>query len=264
MSCNIVYRTDAIAEHFSRHRRTWDEFYPSERFVFDRIGTERNISGRDGFGHVLDVGCAAGGLAAALPQRFGVASYTGVDINAQAIAAARQAQDIGIEAVFHEGDITGRTDLPAAAYDTVFNLSCADWNVDFRGILAATWRHVAPGGTMILSLRMTDGGSVTDMSESFQYIQFSGTEPSETAERAAYIVLNITEALGLLGELDPAPERMLAYGYWGRPSAMARTPFGRILFSVVALRRPDDDGQQAAAGPPRLELHLPWTAWRKS
>jgi hypothetical protein len=111
---------------------------------------------------------------------------------------------------------------------------------------------------------MTDGNSVTDMSESFQYIQFTGTEPSETAERAAYIVLNITEALGLLGELDPAPERMLAYGYWGRPSAMARTPFGRILFSVIALRRPDDDGQQAAAGPPRLELHLPWTAWRKS
>ncbi|HJM82993.1 MAG TPA: hypothetical protein QF720_05315 [Nitrospinota bacterium] len=38
------------------HRRCWDEFYPSEQTIFEKV------NGEGEFGHLLDVGCATGGL----------------------------------------------------------------------------------------------------------------------------------------------------------------------------------------------------------
>src|SRR5690242_5924669 len=86
MTANIVYTTDAISRYYSTHRRHWGDLYPSERAVFDRLAADNMVIHR-----VLDVGCAAGGLAEILPERFpSIQYYTGVDINRQAIEAARQ------------------------------------------------------------------------------------------------------------------------------------------------------------------------------
>lgn len=248
---NIAYQSAAIAAYYSRHRRRWDDFYPSERRIF-----ELTAARADGFGRVLDVGCAAGGLGAALAERYPPVHYLGVDISPAAIAAAEIAADIPVPRQFVHGDIVGAEMLEGRLFDTVFSLSCADWNVDTDGILAASWRHVAPGGRMIISLRLTDGPGERDMARSFQYIGDGETAPADDAERAAYIVLNIGGALAMLGGLGP--EQVNAYGYWGPPSATARTPFSEILFAVFAVHRPADG---TADGRAVFNLDLPADAW---
>src|SRR5438132_1104500 len=85
MSENINYRTSNIARFYAEHRRRWDEFYPSERWIFERVASDHGQIGR-----VLDVGCAAGGLGDALAERFdSLQSYTGIDINVTAVESAR-------------------------------------------------------------------------------------------------------------------------------------------------------------------------------
>lgn len=142
MSKNIAYQTDAISAYFGANRRRWDQFYASERTVIESVARRR-----DGvLGRVMDVGCACGGLGAALALRYELSSYTGIDINSQAIAFAQSAGDIDVPHTFICGDITQDETLAGTEFDTVFNLSCADWNVDFDGILSSSWSHVAPRG----------------------------------------------------------------------------------------------------------------------
>ena len=57
---NIAYRTNQISEYFSANRWKWDEFYPSEKWIFGQVAGSKRAMDR-----VLDVGCAAGGLASA-------------------------------------------------------------------------------------------------------------------------------------------------------------------------------------------------------
>jgi SAM-dependent methyltransferase len=247
---NIAYQSDAIARHYSMHRRRWSDLYPSERTIFERLAAENTR-----FRRVLDVGCAAGGLAEALAERFAsIEGYTGVDINPQAIEAARRLANSPFETRFLNADICQASFLSDEVFDLVTALSVADWNVDANGILAACWRRVAPGGHLVISLRLTPGAGICDMSRSFQSIWFEDSPPPADAERAAYNVFNVREALRLLGDQVPTPERIVLSGYWGRPSATAHTPYERLIFSVIAMRRPNDPD---FSGEPMLDASLP-------
>lgn len=234
MSKNIAYRTDRIAAYYAVNRRRWADFYPSEQSIFERVAAERSMLGR-----VLDVGCAAGGLGKALAERFGsVTAYTGIDINRQAIAAARaDAGNIKVPSEFTVGDICDCPDLAGRTFDLVTALSVADWNIDAHGILAKCWDHVAPGGHLVMSLCLTTATGISDITRSFQYIWFESGPVPAAAERAPYNVFNTNEALAWLASQVPRPEKILIHGYWGTPSRTARTPYERLIFSVVALRK---------------------------
>ena len=251
---NIAYHTDAIASYFGANRRQWNQFYPSERWIIERVAEKGKSLGR-----ILDVGCACGGLAVALAERYEVEHFTGIDINQQAIQVASGSRDISVPAMFIHGDVTEGNVLGGAVFDTVFNLSCADWNVDFSGILRKSWSHVAPGGVMIISLRLTDGPGERDFLRSYQYIHYgdAGAIPAE-AEKAAYVVLNVSEALAEISQLEP--EHVTGYGYWGSPSATARTNFSRLVFSVFAIHK---GGGKEPPAQSVLNLFLPRDVWIK-
>jgi SAM-dependent methyltransferase len=248
MSRNIAYRTDAIGDFYRTHRRRWQDFYDSERHVFETLAA-RGAS----FADVLDVGCAAGGLCDALSERFGpVKTYTGIDIN-------RHAAEIGAELAANEpnrtfvvGDICEAAELAGRTFDLVTVLGVADWNVDTAGIIAKCWEHVGSNGHLVISLRLTPGETVCDLTKSYQYIWFEPTQPSADVERAPYSVLNVAEAIQWLTGKTPRPQHLYAYGFWGKPSAAARTPFERVLFSVIALRK-----ASGAVAKTEIELHLP-------
>lgn len=238
---NIAYQTGEIAEYFAQHRSRWAEFYPSEQLVFERIlGTAAGID-------VLDVGCAIGGLGAALAERFVIDTYVGVDINAQAItlAKARAWADLSVE--FHTGDILSVT-ARLRQYQLVTNLSCADWNTETDAIIQTSWGHVAAGGHLVLSLRLTKDATVNDITRSYQPIGRSGDE------RANYVVMNVHDALGLLRSLEPRPSSLFAYGYWGTPSASATTPFDRLVFAVFSVGKRSGGARQTTMVE---ELRLP-------
>lgn len=252
---NIVYETDRIAGYYEAHRRCWDDFYPSERAVFERVAAEAGRIGR-----MLDVGCAVGGLGEALVERFGtVTAYTGVDINHAAIEAAKRvAGRIAAPSDFIAADICSCPALAGRQFELVTALSVADWNVDAHGIVAACWGQVAPGGTLVLSLRLTPATGLCDVRQSFQYIWFEPLPAPPDAERAPYNVFNSGEAMMWLSAQAPKPERILVHGYWGTPSATARTPYQRLIFAVVALRKP----RAGTVSESQIETHLPEDAFR--
>lgn len=249
---NIHYQTPHLASYFMNHRRCWDEFYPSERWVFERIG---GLPG--GFGRVLDVGCAVGGLGRALEEKFPLRAYVGVDIHAGAIDAARQAAPLKAPSRFECGDIVSSSNIEDATFDTVASLSVADWNVETNAIIDACWRKVAPGGRLIISLRLTEGEGTRDPDKSYQPIVPAtdfAAQDADQLETAPYVVLNGCEALRLFLDLKPAPSEILGYGYWGAPSDTATTPYERLAFAVFAVTRSNGD---AAEQDTRLECHLP-------
>jgi len=232
---NLKYLTEEIGKFYSGHRVTWDEFYPSERWIFEKVaGPELNM------GLVLDVGCAVGGLANALEEKFTLSKYVGVDINKQAIEKARMInKKCGLMRRFESADILEMKCLEPAEFDSVFSLGCADWNVRTEDIISSCWKSVRKGGHFILTLRLTPKDTIREMIKSYQYIYFGEELPDEknSLEKAPYVVFNVREALGILSTLSPSPKKIIAYGYWGKPSHTAVTPFNRVVFSAFAIEK---------------------------
>jgi SAM-dependent methyltransferase len=252
VSKNIAYSTNTISDFYASNRRRWLELYPSERRIFEAIAAR----GAD-FSSVLDVGCAAGGLGEAVMERFGtLTSYTGVDVNRQAITtAAALPSRIPGSREFIAADICHCPRLAGRTFDLVTALGVADFNVDSDGILAKCWEHVRPHGRLVISLRLTPGEGICDVNRSYQYIWFEReSSPPPDAERAPYSVFNTGRAIGWLSRQAPPPDLIQMFGYWGKPSPTARTQYDRIVFSVVAMRKP---AVEQAAGEPVIEAELP-------
>jgi SAM-dependent methyltransferase len=237
---NIVYRTDQIARYFSSHRVKWEQFYPSERAVIEQLGLDSNEE-------VLDIGCGCGGLGLALGERFGVTKYSGVEISPPAVDAARR---LNPRAQVHQGDILDvtRGSLKDRLFDTVFSLSCVDWNVRFGDMLSVAWQHVRPGGHLVATFRLTTERGRDNILESYQFVNYDG---ELAGERASYVVLNARDLAGQIRAFDPAT--VVASGYWGTPSPTAVTPYARLCFVAVAIRKRTGDDPQ----PCRLSLDLP-------
>jgi SAM-dependent methyltransferase len=248
---NIKYKTSEIREYYAFNRRTWDEFYKSEREIVSRV---MRLAGSDI--SILDVGCAAGGLGFALNDHFNVINYIGLDINKSVIEyAKRQDVPVGGKFRFIHGDIADRSLFSECEiFDLVISFGCVDWNVNFRKSLEACWALVKPGGYFISSIRLTPEPGINDIKNSYQYILFSGTGPKEDVEKANYIVVNIFDALRLLSEFKPA--NIDVYGYWGEPSGTAVTPYDRIVFSVFAVKK----CEEGTSLEPSLRLDLPVNA----
>ena len=117
-------------------------------------------------------------------------------------------------------------------FDAVFSLSCIDWNVQFSDMLAAAWDCVKPGGYFVATFRLTNEVGCNDIDKSYQYINYVGREEEELA---AYVVLNANNLLQQLNIFNPS--KIIAYGYFGKPSATAVTPYTEICFSAFAIQK---------------------------
>lgn len=244
---NIEFTTKEIADFFSRHRNKWDEFYPSEKEILTRI-----LCGDGCLKSILDVGCAVGGLGHALHEKFGVTDYTGLDINKPAIEYAEN-QDLPAGAHFrfiHADIAKGDDRIGDASFDNVISLGCVDWNVCPQQSIEACWRKVKPGGSFVASVRLTPEAGVNDIEKSYQHIGETRVGPVESREKANYVVYNIIEALEVFTTLNPSS--IEGYGYWGKPSETAVTPYERLVFSVFSIRK--KEGPDSTGMPLRLEV----------
>lgn len=235
---NLVFSTPELEKYFSKNRICWDQFYVSERAVIEQVNPSSSSK-------VLDIGCGCGGLGVALNERFGVRSYTGVEINSE---AAETAIKLNPSARILTGDfLTMDRDLmDAESYDLVFSLSCIDWNLTFEKMLVKAWSMVKPGGVFIASYRLTVDIGVNDINKSYQYINYEGVMEGEIAP---YVVINAKELIAKL--LDFKPSKLLGRGYYGPPSKTAITPFKNLCFSVIAAQKAIDSEEQ------EYDLELP-------
>ena len=241
---NIKYKTNEIERFYSSNRIKWDQFYLSEKTIFERSEIVPSTS-------VLDIGCGCGGLGLALLERFLVEDYTGIDLSENAI---RSAQKMNSKAKFFSGDILDlkATQLNKRVYDLVVSLSCVDWNIEFEHMLNLAWGCVKPGGRLISTFRLTDKSEIESeeiFKKSYQYINFSGIKSGEVAPN---VVLNANSLLMRLLRFDPV--EITAHGYWGLPSSSAVTPYEKICFSAFSIKKNDMEGTIKI---PKIKLDLP-------
>ena len=224
---NLHYGTDEIANYFSENRISWDQFYPSERKLFESI----ELSSED---KVLDIGCGCGGLGLALNEKFDIFSYTGIDINFSAIEAGRQ---LSSSSTLICGDILDVTDssLRDQSFDLVCSLSCIDWNVQFAEMLAVSWGHVKPGGKFVATFRLCLGKGSRDLKDSYQYINYEGKKEGEIA---AYVVLNFKKLMAEIEKFNPS--EIKGTGYWGMPSSTAVTPYNSVCFAAFSITKREE------------------------
>lgn len=239
---NRSYQTEELVNFYSTHRRGWAGLYPSERHVIERMGITPEAN-------VLDMGCACGGLGEALGERFGVTSYTGVEISNLCVAAARRFYP---KHRFIAGDFLRVQDqLDPKGYDFAFSLGCADWNEQTSDLLKAVFSHVKPGGQLIFTCRLTNAAALPPIFEAEQHIAFSAaSRPGAGTERAPYKMYKLPSALALITGCGPV-ESVYAYGYWGQvPATVIGSPVDRLHYAVFAIRKKAEDNASA----PRITL----------
>jgi SAM-dependent methyltransferase len=219
---NIKYNTKVLSETYSLTRTSWDQFYDSEKVILEKTFISKDDS-------VLDLGCGCGGLGFALMERFGNKNYTGIDINEPSI---NRAKDMNLYGDFYCGDILDtKFDSFVEKFDKVISFSCVDWNVEFTKMFQRSWDFVKPGGSFIVSLRLTKEKTLIDFENSFQEI--------DSNFKAQYVVLNFDEVLSIIKNLNPS--KIIGYGYWKEViksyGNKTVTPYDKLCFSVFSIQK---------------------------
>jgi len=248
---NISYSSNGIAQWLDGYRDKWDDFYLSERWAFDKIASIKKT-----FGRVLDVGCGMGGLEHAISSHYPIKEYHGVDINAQVIDYAKDKQSLfKAPSILQCADILKVRGFEKGSYDTVFSLSCADWNIETKAIIDRCWQFVKPGGFFVISLRLSPGTGINNIKKSYQPIAWDNKgKPTEIAN---YVVFNTREFFQKVERFNPQPSNVYGYGYWGPPSKTAKTPYKKLVFGVVIVQKKNaQDKKRIIAAHLNLPLDL--------
>lgn len=222
---NIRYINENIGKYFRENRVRWDHFYESEKKVIETVWPKRNPK-------VLDIGCGCAGLGLALKEHFGHEGYTGIEINPQAASIGKELYP---EATIIEEDflLLNNPMIRENNFDIVFSLSCIDWQLNFQAMLQKAWSMVKEDGIFIASFRVTTQKTINDIQESYQYINYEGIQEGEIAP---YVVFNSKELIDHFERLGCGD--IYAYGYYGPPSSTAKTPFDKLCFGVLAVKKP--------------------------
>lgn len=100
-------------------------------------------------GHVLDIGCAGGGLLAALPAQY---TPHGIEVSK---ALAEQANSVVAPrggSIMHDNALNGIARLPADHYAGVLMSAFLEHEVEPLGLLQGVCRVLKPGGVVIIKV----------------------------------------------------------------------------------------------------------------
>ena len=237
---NIAYQSPEISQYYAKHRIKWEDFYDSEKFIIEKLGLQNDHE-------ILDIGIGCGGLGLALKEKFGVNRYTGIEVNKM---AARIATKLNPDAKILCGDFLTLSNsvILNETFDSVFSLSCIDWNIQFDKMLSSAWSHVSDGGALIATFRIVAGAGCDDINMSYQHVNFS---EEMSGEHVAYVVVNAKELFSKL--MAFLPSSITAYGYFRKPSVTAVTPYNKICFGAFLIRK-KISGKDIGT---KLDLNLP-------
>lgn len=240
---SATYQSAEILEYYKSHRNSWEGLYPSEKKIIEEIQDLDSSK-------VLDMGCACGGLARALRERFNTQNYTGVEINRECV---RLASELHPWAKFHSGDFLDVYNSLDSDYDVVFSLSCADWNINTKELFTALFSKLKVGGKMVFSCRLAaDLPAHNDSYLARQEILFSDPvedirSDNETAPYRIFTLSGILKLLQGIGNVDA----IRGYGYWGPiPKTVISPPVNRLHYTVFSIQKSKVDAV------PRIILDL--------
>ena len=213
-----------VVQYYSAHRRRLEDLYPSERRFFDTLV--------EGSRSILDIGCAAGGMAEIVRSVSPGMAYCGVDISSRLIEIARQT------CPWADFQVIDGENLPFAdaAFDSALSLGVLHMARAWKTLLAEARR--VSRRSLLFDLRL-HGGADTLVGR--QRLMFSGKW--DGVSEAPYIVLGTRDLRGVLEEIARGG-RLSAYGYWHDISPMTEAPLSRACMAVFLVEngkgRPGD------------------------
>ncbi|WP_121012284.1 class I SAM-dependent methyltransferase [Saccharothrix australiensis] len=199
--------------------------YYARPAILDLAG---DVAGR----RILDAGCGAGAVSAALRDRGAV--VTGFDRSARMVELARQR--LGADTDLRVADITRPLPYPDGAFDDVVAALVLHYLEDWTGPLAELRRVLKPGGRLIVVVnhpiilkmahRESDYFATTKWSDEYD---FNGRKAVLTYwHRPLHAMTDAFTAAGfrtaVISEPPPAPEAHELF-----PDEMARFPSGAFL-----------------------------------
>lgn len=226
-----------LVEYYETHRNRLADLYPSERRFLPWLAAQAES--------VLDVGCGAGGLAAVWTGLSPSIRYSGVDISAPLIEAARRAHP---EHEFVRAD--AGTDLPFddGYGDAVVALGWLHWEERYAAALTELWRVARRFVFFDLRLLDASGADATGA----QRLALTGDWDGRTT--VPYICAAWPRVAELLLSLQPA--RILGHGYWGAPAGTVVGVNDQVCFATFVLERSGSSGRSRTEV--ALDLPLRW------
>jgi ubiquinone/menaquinone biosynthesis C-methylase UbiE len=199
--------------------------YYTRPAVLDLAG---DVAGR----RILDVGCGAGPLLAALRERGAV--VTGVDSSTKMLELARQR--LGDGADLHPADLSSPLPFPDSAFDDVIACLVLHYLEDWTAPLTELRRVLAPGGRLVVAVNHPTVNKLADpdadyfATRKFSYEHtFSGQNAVLTYwHRPLHAMTDaFTEAgfrIAVISEPPPAPGARELF-----PDDLAKFPSGAFL-----------------------------------
>lgn len=224
-----------LVAYYETHRNRLSDLYPSERRFLPWLAASADS--------VLDVGCGAGGFAEAWRACRPAIAYTGVDVSAPLVAAARRAHP---EHEFLRADCADGVPLPDAYADVVSAMGWLHWETRYTQALAELWRLTRRHLFFDLRLVTSPGPDI----QARQRLALAAEWDGRTT--VPYICASWPRIAELLVDLGAA--RILAHGYWGRPADTVMGVEIDICFATFVLERGDHEERPEVV----LDLPLEW------
>jgi ubiquinone/menaquinone biosynthesis C-methylase UbiE len=215
---------ESILNFFEKERSTTSHIYPSEWFFLKQKMAD-NLS-------FLDIGCAKGGMANVLAENLQAFDYTGVDINADMIAAAKKRYP---RQTFYQITEDDYTQLQGERFDIVLCLGILHLHESWRNTITEAWRHTKR--YLILDLRETHQRSIEDKNASYFIMDFDNPAQPSTNVTLPYNIINNAEVLQTLHEICPDASRIAHYGYTQKLSALTVSPLKNVMTTVYCIEK---------------------------
>jgi len=223
-----------LVQYYETHRNRLADLYPSERRFLPWLAANAES--------VLDVGCGAGGFAAVWRELSPSIRYTGADISAPLVEAARRAHP---EHEFLQADAAGGLPFEGGYADAVVALGWLHWEERYAAALSELWRVARRFVFFDLRLLDASGPDATGA----QRVALTGDWDGRTT--VPYICASWPRVAELLLSLNPA--RILGHGYWGAPAGTVVGVNEQVCFATFVLERPDSGPRSR----PEVALDLP-------
>lgn len=227
-----------LVEFYTRHRNCPEDLYPSERRFLPWLA-HQVVS-------VLDTGCAAGGFRNIWNHYNPNIIYSGVDISASLIEAAKRLHP---RLRFFHGNLPQGINLPDRYATVVQALGWLNWEPEYARAIAELWRLTDK--FLFLDVRLVGQRDALVIGK--QKLALAGEWDGETT--TPYVTVSWTSFAPLL--LNLRPTRLLGYGYWGRPAETVTGVSKQVCFAAFVLERASH-GECAELPTICVDLPIPW------
>ena len=231
-------KTDA---YIKRGRSQESRLFRSERHFLNKVIKKGQ--------HVLDIGCAAGGVYNILRNKTGNVKYTGLDIDAECIKAA---SDKYPDAEFLVGDFL-ESKFQSDSFDVAMSLFVMGMQPEYKKFISELVRVSRQYVIFDVRLRY-DGMTVIDKDTSYFYYHASG-------KRNYYVILNVFELINYLHIESLHLKSIRMYGYYpkDRSSAFVPMPKNKMVVATVCLEKyPQGERDFVRCGGSKQHADRPW------